>query len=171
MFIGIAVTALFSVLALMIIHECGHYLFGRIAGIGSKNIRLRITHVALRDGDGWAGPLQDRHQYTSAFERHCSSKHGAIGFIAGGPFIQSLAIIVLGAILYPFAQGSPLALAICIAVTLFDLSYLIWDMIAFIITKKPAGDYSSLWMLNRGITSSLLAINLISIGLMWALAA
>ncbi len=151
--INIAVIA-----TLIIIHECGHYLAGRLIGIPGNHVKIQLLtyppHVALGSGiNEWISPSEpdrfiDRLTAFSDDER----KHYL--FVAGGHALEFLFVMALVAI--TLLSGNALLMQLAEPFIIFSLMlsaiYLLIDFYHTSKYQQPGGDFSGQWMISKGWT-------------------
>ncbi len=171
---GIFITALaYSLTAavLIIIHEAGHYLAGRIAGIPAHAIRIRLItfpqHVALLDREGWVSP-SDYRRYVSATDRYLHTSGSVFAFIAGGPLFETAVVAIACTIAIALGYPKPAFVIASVALGLQLVYFLLFDLVLSWLKNVPAGDAAGLWVLSRiGAISVMLGIFATLGGLFW----
>ena len=148
--LAIIVAATFGV---VLVHEMGHYAFAVLfARLPPKAVKIVVTswppYVALRDGQNWLSP--DDQRYQTVFRSISPSMSMARWFIASGYVAQILG--VLGWVLISRAVGGWMAAmdqtvvmtsgVITLIVSLLELSNLVF-------TGRVSGDLSALWSAGR----------------------
>jgi len=163
------------IFVLIVVHECGHYIAGSLAGIPLSEMRIRLLafpqHVALRHEDRWVGP-SDFEPYLATMFRHLPTTPQLYVYTAGGFLAETFFTFAATLVLVQFGwSGLAFVIAIMslgmnlIAVLVLDLP-LAWRI------GHPAGDVSGLWTLAKLPTVLVvLAMLAIRIGLVWYVAA
>lgn len=136
-----------ATLFIITVHEAGHWLGGRAAGVPAGEMRVRLLswppRVDLRDGDGWVSPA-DYARYVEVTERHLPTAGRSFAYIAGGPVVETAAVAAAcGAAV---AVGAP-GVALVTAATALGLHalYTAGDLALTWRTGTPRGDASALW--------------------------
>ncbi|MGB3542271.1 hypothetical protein [Rubrivirga sp.] len=156
---------------LIVVHEAGHYLAGRLAGVPAHAARIRLLalpqHVALKDDGGWISPLS-YERYVAAAERYLPTPGRAFAFVAGGPVFETaaaaascVAAITLGHPLIAFVIATAALGLHIVYVLVFDLA-LTWRHGA------PAGDTAVMWTISRaGALAVAVGVVVAQAGLVW----
>jgi len=134
---------------LICVHETGHYLAGRLGGISSDNMRIRLfrfpQHVMLRHDDKWIAPTTDVDTYVKLVWLYLKTTSRVYFYVAGGIALETFAVVVASAIL--ILTGLPKsALAIVAMSSCLLLPWLIIDTI-MVARGRVFGDFSGLWRL------------------------
>lgn len=86
------------ILSLIVVHEMGHYLAARIAGVSGNDLRIALfrlpPHVALADGKEWVGPRQ-AERYGEILQQRLSGSRSLFWFVAAGLTVQTLYAVLL----------------------------------------------------------------------------
>lgn len=142
---------------LVIVHENGHYLFGRVLGVPAEDMRVEITgnppHVALRDGDRWVPPMDE--SYAEIFQRHCPSLRAAWLYIAGGVIGETVVALVMICVLVAIGIGGA-AVILAWSTTLFFVAYVLGDLAISLSRRMATGDWSAMYTVHPGSTFGLL---------------
>jgi hypothetical protein len=143
----------FVLVALVIVttavHEAGHWLGGRAAGVPARAMRVRLgwpPRVDLRDGDGWVSPM-DYARYVAIAERHLPTTERAFVYVAGGPVVETA--VVTAACVAAVSLGAP-GVALAVAATALGLHalYTAGDLALTWRRGTPCGDASALWAIS-----------------------
>ena len=152
------------VFLLIVVHECGHYLAGRIGGIAAGNLQLRLfafpQHVVLRSGEDWIAPTKNIDRYVELVWEYLKTKPKVYLYVAGGFLLETLFTVTLcvGLILAGYEK---MAWAIAGLSLMMGLPWFIIDPI-MICRGRIFGDLSGLWFLSKWPT---LLFVLIGVGL------
>jgi len=126
-------------MAIVAVHECGHYCAGMAIGVPWRKMRIRMftspQHVALRDGDEWVSP-SDTDRYIRVAEPFMPTTGTALLFVAGGFILETAALLAWAAFKLPFYRLTcPLALGM-------TLIYLVFEVAIYLRTRKASMDFS-----------------------------
>jgi hypothetical protein len=88
---------------LITVHECGHWFFGRLAGIPSGQMRIRLLifpqQVQLRGPDGWIS-VSTFDRYFDRLRELVPSRSGKFVYVVGGFIFETVflafATVILG---------------------------------------------------------------------------
>ena len=163
-----------SWLALVCVHESGHYLAGLVGGIPASAMRIRLLSfdVALRCGDRWVGPRPSEFEaYLATLQRHLPTTPRLYLYTAGGLLLETLftAVVTLALV----HAGWPNVALVVVGVSLWLLlMYLVVDPVMTWRRGHPFGDFAGLWALAK-LSTALLALVLLAVrvGLLWYAAA
>ena len=138
-----------AVVLVTAVHEAGHWLGGRAAGVPAQAMRVRLSwppRVDLRDGAGWVSPT-DYARYVEVAGRHLPTAGRAFVYVAGGPVVETAA--VAAACAAAVALGAP-GVALAVAATALGLHalYTVADLALTWRTGTPCGDASALWVIS-----------------------
>jgi hypothetical protein len=146
------------VLVLILVHETGHYLAGRAAGIPGGALRIRLLRfpqrVELRDGGEWVSPVADIQRYTDLVWQYLRTSPRVYAYVSGGLVVETVFTIGVGILLIALDHPRP-ALVVAGLSLVMVLPWLVIDGIS-ICRGKVSGDLSGLWFLARAPTVLLL---------------
>jgi hypothetical protein len=154
MIIGVLifVACLGAVFGIIAVHECGHFLAGRIAGIPAGAMQVRLLafpqHVALRSDGRWLHPSTEYEQYAQAAMGYLQDRRRAVLYVAGGLAVQSVAFAALLAALAAVGVPRFWVLPVAGAMASVPVLYLGADVIFTALSRKPCGDFSFLWRIS-----------------------
>lgn len=130
------------------VHEVGHYLAGRLVGVPSASMRIRLLtfpqHVALRDGEDWVCPL-DTERYVRLADPLMPTAASAATFVAGGFVLETLCLAFWCLLRLPYAK---VAISLALMMTII---YLLVDLWAFLRTRRQLLDFSVLYYISPGV--------------------
>ena len=140
------------IVALLAVHETGHYLAGRFVGIPSDRLSIKLftlpPHVALIDDDGTTIPPMEYDRFAAIEARYVDSDRERYLFLAGGHGIEFSAVLAVVAV----AIGSGLDPLVTLATTAVWFSLLlsviyvvVFDAIPSLVSGYPHGDFSAQW--------------------------
>lgn len=158
------------VFVLICIHESGHYLAGRLGGIPSSDMRIRLfqfpQHVVLRDGDRWVSPTKEIDTYVKLVWQYLKTTPKVYFYVAGGYTLETLVVTAAAAAL--ILSGLPkLAFAVVLMSWCLLVPWLILDTI-MVACGRIFGDFSGLWRLAAAPTALIVAVMIaIRAALMW----
>lgn len=142
------------VVAIIFVHECGHYWAARLAGISKSNVRIRMLffpqHVVLRNTDGiWIRPWQQPIYSQLCWHYFGGNRRRVVLYVAAGLIVQSIFVCF----------GTWTLFTVGFRVWSFDLFilsvqitavYFVAEAISYSSLRKPFGDFSGLWLLSKG---------------------
>ncbi len=150
LFIQIFVFNIIFIALFIIVHEIGHYLMGRMAGLPAAQMRIRLLtfpqQVVLRDGANWVS-VSDLQRYLEVLRRHVPSVHGQLTYIIGGFLFETIFTVLMAVILQ--ITGFELFAIIIVGVSLvFYLVYLLaMDLPHARASGEPWGDSTLMYSL------------------------
>jgi hypothetical protein len=128
-------------MAIVAVHECGHYFAGLAIGVPRRNMRIRLftspQHVALRDGDEWVSPA-DTDRYIRLAEPLMPTTATALLFVAGGFIFETAALLIWAAFRLPFYRVT------CTLALWMTLTYLVFDVALYLRNRKAGMDFSAM---------------------------
>lgn len=134
----------------IVIHEYGHFIVGRVVGIPRGDIRVDLSgkppHNALRRGSAWLSP--DDAGYIDAFRRHAESTAAAWAFVSGGVVVET-ALSVPAIVVIAYLGGTGPALLWAWTTLVIFIIYVVGDAVISLRTQQRSGDFSSLWEIHR----------------------
>ena len=132
-------------MAIVTVHECGHYCAGLAIGVPRRNMRIRLLtfpqHVALRDGDEWISPVQT-DRYIQLAEPLMPTTATALLFVAGGIISETTALVLLAAFRLPFYRET------CTLAFWMTVIYLAFDVFVYLRTRRAAMDFSAMFSIS-----------------------
>ncbi|MFW6308653.1 MAG: hypothetical protein ACOC1S_01405 [bacterium] len=146
---------------LIVIHETGHYIFARLAGIPAEHIKISLSfppHVAIKSWSGKWVTTKNFQNYIREFKNFVPRERFLYYFLAGGLLLETdfLLLAVLGVYLFPISNSY---IFVLVFLSLFvNLVYMIVDMVQSFKTKEPAGDISTMWLLDTKKTIIILIL-------------
>jgi hypothetical protein len=146
-------------MAIVAVHECGHYFAGLAIGVPRRNMRIRLPtfpqHVALRDGDEWVSPVETE-RYIRLAEPLMPTTATARLFVAGGFILETTALVLWAAFRLPFYRVT------CTLALWMTLIYLFFDVALYLRTRRAGMDFSAMWSISPGLGS---LIGFVGVGL------
>ena len=131
----------------IVVHEAGHLLVARVAGVAPQDVRLVLNswpaHVQLRSGSTWRSP--DDPDYAPTFLAHRNSVGWAAAFVSGGFLLEIPVSLVAIAVLSQYSAGAAVVLAWTTAV--LAALYLGADLVLSSRSPVSYGDHVALWRL------------------------
>jgi hypothetical protein len=145
---------------LVSVHEAGHYLAGRAAGIPAAEMRIRLLtfpqHVALRDGERWVPPF-DLGPYLAVMRRNLRTAPRLYLYTAGGMLLETAFMLAVCVLALRWGQQW-LALLVAGMSLGILLVYLAAMNVPMAIRRgHPWGDVSGLWWLAKTPTAVLVS--------------
>ena len=141
-------------MALVTVHECGHYCAGLAIGVPRRNMRIRLLtfpqHVALRDGDEWISPVQT-DRYILLAEPLMPTTATALLFVAGGFIFETTALVVLAAFKWPFYRET------CLLAFWMTMLYFAFDLFVYLKTRRAGMDFSAMHSISPVLGSLIVA--------------
>lgn len=148
---ALAIAALVGLVT--VVHELGHYVTARIAGIPASDRRIVFAafppHVALPDGGEWVSPFQ-HERFSAAYHRYDPHRRYRELFTAGG-FLGQVALVPL-AVGIEVGTGLSVGTAIVTTSLLFVVGYLGYDLAVTVWQGAAHGDTTHLWRLSPAAT-------------------
>jgi hypothetical protein len=162
---------------LITVHECGHWVMGRLAGMPGRLMRIRLftfpQQVVVRDdasdaaGGGWVS-VSNYDRYWEVFRRHVPSRGGQFLYVVGGFIFETLFLVAL--VLWLALEGYLMfaAVAAGVSLTMYVIYLFAMDLPEARAKGKPWGDTSILISLARGggiaVAVAMVAVRLILLG-------
>lgn len=141
----------------LVTHEWSHYVAGRLAGVPSQCIRVRMRphppHVALHDGQEWLSP--DHRRYVDTFCGYQPRVGWAWAYVAAGTVGGLLLVVVAAAVLVAFGLVI-MALILVGTSAAITLVYVLGDVFLTRRRGAPAGDFSAMWQISKAGTAIML---------------
>lgn len=143
-------------LLLVVVHEVGHHIVGRLAGLPAHSARIVVSRfpprVELAQGERWLAP--DDPGYVEAFRRRCDGRAAAWWFVAGGFVVETTALLAVAGIAAGLGEPSVVRFVALISLQILAV-YLIADLAT--LRSGSRGDASSMWLIARDPTLLLIA--------------
>lgn len=137
----------------IVVHEYGHLLVGRLGGVPGGEIRVdlagRPPHVALRQGAEWLSP--DDPAYAEVFQSHCPRTLCAWAFVAGGFLVESV-VSLTGVLAFALLGADSMAFLLGWTTLAIFIAYLALDLVLTTKARTPYGDVSALWQIHAPAT-------------------
>jgi len=160
-------------MAIVAVHEAGHYLAGVAGGIPPSAMRIRLfsfpQHVVLRSADRWVSPA-NLNEYVELIWRYLQTKPRVYLYVAGGFSLETIVTTLAAVVLIGLGQPKVATVLIMISLALL----LFWGIVdaVNIVRSRIAGDLSGLWALAPVPTAVLILTFLAARGLtLWYAAA
>jgi len=87
---------------LITVHECGHWFFGRLAGIPAGQMRVRLftfpQQVQLRDDDDWIS-VSTFDRYFERLREFVPTRRGQFAYVVGGFVFETVFLAVITVLL------------------------------------------------------------------------
>jgi hypothetical protein len=138
---------------LIAVHECGHWFFGRLAGIPSGQMRIRLftfpQQVQLRDADCWIS-VSTFDKYFERLRCFVPSETGQFVYVVGGFVFETTFLAILTIMLG--LQGFWLYAIVApgISLTMYLVYVFAMDIPQSKSLGKPWGDSTILFSLAPG---------------------
>jgi len=156
----------------MLAHKLGHYAVGRrVVGMQSEDIRVVVLHlpqyVALKTDNRWVSPLAFE-AYLDAYREYDPDESHLIAFLAAGVLVQTASVVVIAGVAFLTSlafvgQSAVLASGMLTSFHLFS------DLGARLHLGTPSGDFSALFEQSPSTTGALIAVFVVSHGLLYSL--
>lgn len=139
---------------IIVFHEMGHYLFGRLIGIPRSRLSIQLLkmppHVALVNDNDVKIPPSNINKYVELLERFIKSDNKLFIYVIGGHALEI--IIILAIVLISLITKVTFIITFAHAITwiapLLALNYLLIDLFSTIRNKSPSGcDFSASWQI------------------------
>ena len=141
-------------MAIVAVHECGHYCAGLTIGVPRRSMRIRLLtfpqHVALRDGDAWVSPVEADH-YIRLATPFMPTAPAALLFVAGGFILETAALVLLAAFKLPFHRET------CVLAFWMTAIYFAFDMFVYLRTRRAGMDFSAMCSISPVLGSLIVA--------------
>ena len=130
-------------------HELGHYTIGRFyVQIPKENLKIKLfhnpPHVALRDQDNqWHTPGDKEGHYLRTYFTYDLEGKKSFLFVMGGFLLQTTVFLCIAFFIYSAFENAALANFIIGGSFVFNLIYILGDLIVYVWKRTPAGDTSS----------------------------
>jgi len=102
LFLQILFANIVLLFVLISVHELGHWFFGRLVGIPSGQMRIRLLtfpqQVQIRDSQGWVS-VATFDRYFNRLREIVPSRSGQFANVVGGFVFETLFLVALTAIL------------------------------------------------------------------------
>lgn len=180
LFFQILVGNIVLLFVLIAVHECGHWVMGRLAGMPGRLMRIRLftfpQQVVVRDSvgnaadGGWVS-VSDYDRYWEILRRHVPSRGGQFLYVVGGFIFETL--FLAGLVIWLAVSGYPMfaAVAAGVSLTMYVIYLFAMDLPTAREKGKPWGDTTILISLAPGggiaAAVAMVAIRLILIGGVW----
>jgi len=147
MLVGLFVFVLLVGVVVMF-HEAGQYLVGRwLLDISSSDLKIVLTslpqHVALRNGDEWASPL-DFATYQEAYHQYDPDSTHAVVFFSAGELAQTVGVVGLGS-LFVLSGSTMFAQLLVLSSVMLTSCYWTFDIALYLHMGSLTGEFSALW--------------------------
>lgn len=146
---------------LITVHEIGHWMMGRVAGIPRRDMRIRLftfpQQVVLRDGDAWIS-VSDYARYWGIVRRHVPSRTGQYLYVVGGFLFETVFLVALAVALWRAGYALFAAVAVGVSLMMYVIYLLAMDIPQSRATGQPWGDTSILYSLAPGVTVAVAAL-------------
>lgn len=151
------------VLLLICVHESGHYLAGWMAGISTKDMRIRLLrfpqHVVLRTEDKWVAPT-DIDTYVGLVWQYLKTTPKVYLYVSGGVALETF-VVVMASVLLIVSGWPRMAIAITGLSSAMLLPWLIIDSV-MIARGRIFGDFSGMWLLSS-LPTAVIMLGMIAI--------
>lgn len=156
LFLKILVGNIVLLFVLISVHECGHWVFGRLAGLPSRCMRIRLLtfpqQVQLRDGktdNAWVS-VSDFDRYWSILTQSVPSKRGKFMYVVGGFVFETVFLAALCGVLVLQHQRLFALVAVGVSLLMYAIYVLAMDLPQSRARGRPWGDTTILVHLARG---------------------
>ncbi len=151
-FLQILFANILLVFVLIGIHEVGHWVMGRIAGIPLQKMKIRMftfpQQVVLRDEQEWVS-VSDYERYHSILDKHAPTVGGKYLYVSGGFLFETGFLIILSLVLWRYGFWLYAVVANGLSLTMFLIYLLAMDIPQSKSLKKPWGDTTILFSLAK----------------------
>ncbi len=155
MFLAILVANVVLLFVLIAVHECGHWVFGRIAGLPAGRMRIRLfmfpQQVVLRDepAGSWVS-VSEFERYWGILAASVPSKRGQFLYVVGGFVFETVFLAALIAGLLAMDYRMYALVAVGVSLMMYVIYLLAMDLPQSKALGKPWGDTTILISLARG---------------------
>lgn len=153
LFFQILVANIALLFLLITVHEFGHWLFGRLAGIPNNQMRIRLftfpQQVQLRDAEGWIS-VSTFDRYFERLREFVPTRSGQFAYVVGG-FVFETAFLTAITIVLGF-QGYWLYAIVApgVSLTMYLIYVFAMDIPQSKSLQRPWGDSTILHSLAPG---------------------
>lgn len=135
---------------LISVHECGHWFFGRLAGIPAGQMRIRLftfpQQVQLRDAAGWVS-VSTFDRYFERLRDHVPSRMGQFAYVVGGFIFETVFLTCITLILGFQGYWLYAMIAPGVSLTMYLIYVFAMDIPQSKKLRKPWGDSTILYSL------------------------
>jgi len=142
--------------ALITVHEWGHWVFGRLAGLPAARMRVRLfmfpQQVQLRDdqhGREWVS-VSDFDRYWVLLTQSVPSKRGQFAYVVGGFVFETIFLTGLAAALMAGHHRMFAMIAVGVSLLMYLIYLFAMDLPQSRARGRPWGDTTILVHLARG---------------------
>jgi membrane-associated protease RseP (regulator of RpoE activity) len=168
LFLKIFVANIVLLFVLISVHECGHWVFGRLAGLPSRRMRIRLftfpQQVQLLDdheGGVWVS-VSNFDRYWSILTESVPSTRGKFLYVVGGFVFETVFLAALCGTLVYLQQRLFALVAVGVSLLMYAIYVLAMDLPQSRARGKPWGDTTILVHLARAPGLTVAAIMVIS---------
>lgn len=152
MFLLILFANILLVFVLIGVHEVGHWVMGRIAGIPLQKMKIRMftfpQQVVLRDEQEWVS-VSDYERYHAILDKHAPTVGGKYLYVSGGFLFETVFLVLFTLSLWSRGFWLYAAVANGLSLTMFLIYLLAMDIPQSKSMKKPWGDTTILFSLAK----------------------
>ena len=139
------------VFLLISVHEFGHWLMGRIVGIPSDQMRIRLfifpQQVQIRDSEGWVS-IATFDRYFNLLREMVPTRRGQFAYVVGG-FLLETCFLVLLTLALQYGGFRLYAIVVPgVSLTMYLVYLFVMDIPQSKSLHRPWGDSTILYSLN-----------------------
>lgn len=138
------------VFVLIAVHECGHWLMGRIAGIPARAMKIRLfifpQRVDLRDGQELIS-VKEFNRYNSLLLKYVRSRGGRFLFVAGGFLLETCFLVAFTILLTTNGVWLYAIVAPGVSLLMYLIYVFVMDIPQARSAQRPYGDTTILYSL------------------------
>jgi hypothetical protein len=169
LFLEIALANTVLILVLIAVHEAGHWLFGRWAGIPAERMRVRLLtfpqRVELRDDRGWV-TVSEFDRYFKGLHRVVPSVGGQFLYVSGGFALETAFLVALTCVLCALGFWIYAMVAPGVSLSMYLVYVFAMDLPQSRRLNRPWGDTTILFSLCK---TPAIAVVLLMVGVRLAL--
>lgn len=138
------------VFVLIVVHECGHWLMGRVAGIPARAMKIRLftfpQRVDLRDGRELIS-VKSFDRYNSLLLKYVHSQGGRFLFFVGGFLFETCFLIAFTMLLATNGFWLYAIVAPGVSLLMYLIYLFVMDIPQARSSQRPYGDTTLLYSL------------------------
>lgn len=173
LFLQILAANVVLLFVLIAVHECGHWCFGRLAGLPRDQMRIRLftfpQQVQIRDRDGWVS-VSTFDRYFARLRELVSSTGRQFLYVAGGFAFETAFLVVATVVLALSGHGLYAIVAPGVSLAMYLVYVFAMDLPQSRALGRPWGDSTLLHALDPARAATVAAgMVLVRLGLIaWA---
>ena len=141
---------------IILFHELGHYIIGRLSGIAKENIKILFSFppdTALKNWDGDWLTSSNMDEYLKVYSKFDPRHDFLYYFLSGGLFLETVFVVIISILIFLSPIPNLYLLLLAFLSIFINLVYVLIDMINTIRKNEPAGDISTMWLFSPKLTA------------------